>query len=261
MTKQQLEHDFQTNRLSSSYLICTDDVDKAFDEVKDFIFTRLIGGSNSSNPDFLLVKKIDNKVKNISVDQIRTLQKFLYRTSVISGKRVALVHSADQMNINAANSCLKVLEDTPSGAFIFLITNFPANIVSTIRSRCKIIPARYHMTINNEQEEEYLKILNKQTPVDEVIKFLKKFDQKDRSLWEQFSSYLEGLLAKFYVCSNKMILPLTIYEQEVFGQLNLNQKVNITTKYNAVKQIIELTNSFDLDLKSNSLLLIEKFKE
>lgn len=260
MTNKQLEHDFKMNRLSSSYLICTDDVDRASDEVKDFIFSCLIDGSAHSNPDFLLVKKIDNQAKNISVDQIRVLQKFLYRTSVISGKRVALVHSADQMNINAANSCLKVLEDTPSDAFIFLITNFLGNIIPTIRSRCKIINSHYHVTINNANEEEYLKILGKQTQVDEIIKFLRKFEQKDRLLWEHFSSYLEGLLARFDLGSNRITIPMTMYEQEVFHQL-LNTNVNFAKKYNEVKHIIGLTNSFDLDLKSNAMLLIEKFKE
>lgn len=261
MIKKQLEHDFKANRLSSSYLVCTDDLDKSYAEVKDFVFSHLIDDNTDFNPDFLCIKKVDNKVKNISVDQIRVLQKFLYRTSVISGKRVAIIHSADQMNINAANSCLKILEDTPSDAFIFLITNFLGNIIPTIRSRCKIINSHYHVVINNENEEEYLKILDKRTQVDEMIKFLRKFEQKDRLLWEHFSLYLDGLLARFHLYSNKVTIPITVYEQEVFSQLSLNTNVDFTKKHNAVKQIIELTNSFDLDLKSNAMMLIEKFKE
>jgi DNA polymerase-3 subunit delta' len=50
------------------------------------------------------------------------------------------------MNINAANSLLKLLEEPPLGSMLLLVTSHPARLPATIRSRCSHIlfktPAR-----------------------------------------------------------------------------------------------------------------------
>ena len=106
MIKKYLEEYYNINRLHNSYLINIDAIDLALEEVKDFIKDKILTkGELERNPDYMYVQKTDSTSKNISVEQIRQLQNFLYKTSVISGQKIALIYAADKMNINAANCC------------------------------------------------------------------------------------------------------------------------------------------------------------
>ena len=106
MIKQYLEEHYNINKLHNSYLVNIDAIDLALEEVQSFIKDKILTkGELVLNPDYRYVQKIDSTSKNISVEQIRQLQNFLYKTSVISGQKVALIYAADKMNINAAIRC------------------------------------------------------------------------------------------------------------------------------------------------------------
>jgi DNA polymerase-3 subunit delta' len=78
--------------------------------------------------------------QEIKVDQVRGLADFLNIGSHRSGRRVALVHPAEEMNANAANALLKGLEEPPGGAMFILVSHRPARLLPTIRSRCVGVP-------------------------------------------------------------------------------------------------------------------------
>ena len=144
MIKKYLAQALDFNKLYNSYLVGVDDVEAAMNEIVEFIGKAFYQQQNTlRHPDFMLVRKIGDSAKNISMQQIRELQNFLNKTSIISGYKTAIIYGADQMNLNAANSCLKLLEDTPKNTYIFLITTNAAAILSTIRSRCRKITYNY----------------------------------------------------------------------------------------------------------------------
>lgn len=72
----------------------------------------------------------------IKIEQVRTLADFLNLRSHRGRLRVALIHPAEDMNENAANALLKGLEEPPSGAVFILVSDRPARLLPTIRSRC-----------------------------------------------------------------------------------------------------------------------------
>ncbi len=76
----------------------------------------------------------------IKIDQVRELADFLNIGSHRGGLRVALVHPAEEMNVNAANALLKALEEPPAGAVFLLVSHRPARLLPTIRSRCVALP-------------------------------------------------------------------------------------------------------------------------
>lgn len=76
----------------------------------------------------------------IKVDQIRALDDFLNLRSHRDGRRVALVHPAEELNANAANALLKGLEEPPGEASFILVSHRPARLLATVRSRCVSIP-------------------------------------------------------------------------------------------------------------------------
>lgn len=94
-----------------------------------------------SHPDYRLVAQlVDDKGKTsqmIKVDQIRELLDFLNKSAQLNGYRVAVIHHADTLNINAANSLLKNLEEAGKNTAIILLTEQPLSLLATIRSRCQ----------------------------------------------------------------------------------------------------------------------------
>lgn len=73
----------------------------------------------------------------ISIEQIRGIGQFLGLKSHYGGRRIVIITPADQMNLNAANSLLKMLEEPPPGVHLLLISGRPAAMPATVRSRCQ----------------------------------------------------------------------------------------------------------------------------
>jgi DNA polymerase III subunit delta' len=73
----------------------------------------------------------------IKIDQIRDVADFVSLTTHRGGYRVLVLRPADAMQPAAANALLKTLEEPPAGTLILLVTDRPAALLPTIRSRCR----------------------------------------------------------------------------------------------------------------------------
>jgi len=89
-----------------------------------------------THPD-LFVLQAEEPGKAIKVDSVRRLSADLSLSSQLGGFKVALIVDAHDMNINAANSLLKTLEEPSSDAVILLVSSKPQQLPVTIRSRCQ----------------------------------------------------------------------------------------------------------------------------
>jgi DNA polymerase-3 subunit delta' len=76
----------------------------------------------------------------IRIEQTRALRGFVNVGSHRAGRRVAIIHPAEDMNTATANSLLKSLEEPPPGAVFLLVSHRPARLLPTIRSRCVPVP-------------------------------------------------------------------------------------------------------------------------
>lgn len=90
---------------------------------------------------YLLRRAWDEKKERlpdvISVDEVRGMKKFLSLSAADGGRRVVIVDAVDEMNPQAANALLKVLEEPPPQVTLLLVTHQPARLLPTIRSRCR----------------------------------------------------------------------------------------------------------------------------
>ncbi len=73
----------------------------------------------------------------IVVDDVRRIAGFLHLTPAEGGWRVVIVDGADDLNRNAANALLKVLEEPPPRALLLLVCNAAGRLLPTIRSRTR----------------------------------------------------------------------------------------------------------------------------
>lgn len=76
-------------------------------------------------------------VKELSVHMVREIGHFLRLSASESKHRIVIIDSVDDMNANAANALLKLLEEPPAHAYLFLISHSPGKVLPTLRSRCR----------------------------------------------------------------------------------------------------------------------------
>ena len=121
----------------------------------------------ASHPGLLVLKRglhpeTGKLMTVLPVDEIRRLANFFGLTSGAGGWRVAIVDPADDMNDNAANALLKLLEEPPPRAMLLLISHAAGRLLPTIRSRCQRLNLR--PLDQGELEIELRKFLPEETP-------------------------------------------------------------------------------------------------
>lgn len=82
--------------------------------------------------------KIEPDGPQIKIDQAREVLEFL-RLRGWGGSRVVIVDEAQSLNVQAANSLLKSLEEPPPGTVFILIAPSPSALLPTLRSRSRTL--------------------------------------------------------------------------------------------------------------------------
>ncbi|MBB4007971.1 DNA polymerase III subunit delta' [Allorhizobium taibaishanense] len=72
----------------------------------------------------------------ITVEEVRKAGHFFSQTSGAGNWRIVILDPADDMNRNAANAILKVLEEPPKRSLFLVLSHAPGKLLPTIRSRC-----------------------------------------------------------------------------------------------------------------------------
>jgi len=108
------------------------------------LFQRIVAGGHA---DLMVVERRAHektgKLKTvIDVDSIRDVGHFLRLTAAEGGWRVVVIDCADDMNPNAANAVLKILEEPPRNALLILVSHNPGRLLATLRSRCRALKLR-----------------------------------------------------------------------------------------------------------------------
>ena len=78
----------------------------------------------------------------ITVDETRETIAFFGSTAAAEGWRVCIVDTVDELNPNAANALLKILEEPPRQSLFLLVSHAPARVLPTILSRCRRLTLR-----------------------------------------------------------------------------------------------------------------------
>ena len=118
---------------------------------KEFLYKIFISNNdyelikNKSHPNVLNIKKNNDK-KNIEIDQIREIIKFINQSSFNNKSRFIILDDVEYLNINSTNALLKNLEEPNENVFFILIFNSEKFLKDTIKSRC----IEFKLSISNE---------------------------------------------------------------------------------------------------------------
>ena len=143
-----LERSYKLGKLSHAYLF--DGPEHIGKKTLALAFCKLIlqnsstpeHGANNNNieedPDLVILRP-DRDKKQITIEQVRNLQKKLSLFPYSAKYKVAIIEQADMMSKSAANSILKTLEEPSSTTILMLLTSNFGNLLDTIKSRCQTL--------------------------------------------------------------------------------------------------------------------------
>ena len=100
----------------------------------------------------------------IRLNQIKEIIEFLSKKPFESERSIVIIEDIERINESASNALLKTLEDTNTGLFI-LITQRPEKLLSTIRSRCQVVP---FIRLNDNYVNKIIEKLEVAEEIDEI---------------------------------------------------------------------------------------------
>ena len=104
------------------------------------VFRRVASGGHSDLLTLSRDLEAGRPKTSIEVDAVRAAGDFAHLTAAEGDWRAVVVDSADELNLNAANALLKILEEPSDNTLILLVSHSPGRLLPTIRSRCCRLP-------------------------------------------------------------------------------------------------------------------------
>ena len=216
------------------------------------------------HPNCFIVDLKEGK-QSIDISQIREMFTFVNKSSFNNKIRFVLINNAESLNLNSANSLLKVLEDKTENLSFILIHNSKKKILETIKSRCII----YKIFLNNSESNKILNhlipnlnlnndFINFYNTPGEIIDFY-NFCVDKKIEFENFEieNFLKIISESNILKNNKYINENIInfiqiyFHKKIFNNNNKNKYFDLHTSF--VRKI-NLYKKYNLDLES---ILIE----
>ena len=202
---------------------------------------------SGAHPDYKQVDLPDGK-QQIPVSAIRELTDFLVLSRSYGSYRVVVINAADKMNINAANSLLKSLEEPPPKTVIILVVDQLSRLPVTVRSRCQI------MTMNKPDYEVALQWLVQQDLECSAEKILSLADSKpllakrmglDKNLLDERKQFAKDIMAVLQHRSGVTTVAKNWEKKDLNNLLNWQMKwVHAVVKSRLVENDEKVTNKF-----------------
>ena len=236
-------------------------VDKNIIDKNNLSYKHLL---NNTHPNFFLIEK-EKDEKEIKIENIRNLLKFLSKTTDSKNLKIVLIDNAEDLNINSSNTLLKALEEPNENTFFFLIYNNASKLINTIKSRC----INFNFFLTNKQKKAILqkilyqydlnldlKKINNSFVQDSPRNFIKFLSLNSDNLLDIIFEYLNNFKLDKNL-NNLNFLSLLI--EKHYNELLLNNNNNhMFHLHNYSKVILYINNlrKFNLNDK-NTLILIE----
>lgn len=211
------------NGLSHAYLFELNDNIYAYEIIMSFVKKVL------SNGDDNIAKRIDDgnypELKHIFPDgqlirkeQLEELQKSFSTISLENDKRFYIIHDSEKLNVAAANSLLKFLEEPSDGIIAILLTNNINLMLKTIVSRCQIL------TFSKNKLEDYIKFNQITSNITLHKLFFTIWKNKDE-LNEYHRNFVKKVI-EFINYYEKNKLKTIVYENRFFEEFNDKIELN-----------------------------------
>ncbi len=181
------------------------------------------------HPDVIWLKKEVDK-KNITVEQIRNLEKKLSVHSFFKSYKIAIIENAENLNLASANALLKTLEEPTKRTIIILIADKIKNIPTTVLSRTqkiKFLPVNKkdiynYLIAQNLDSNQAINLSNiSNGRPGRAISFL-----RNKEMWQAYQTQLNLFLS---LAKSNRVSKFKFAEKFLKNKDSLINKINILT--------------------------------
>lgn len=92
----------------------------------------------STHPDLCVIAREEDR-RDIRIEQVRTLVRWLALRPMMASRKVTIVDGAHLLNEHGQNALLKTLEEPPGASVILSLATRTSQLLPTVRSRCQAI--------------------------------------------------------------------------------------------------------------------------
>lgn len=208
-----LNKSIENDLLSQSYIFESSNDSEAYEVALDFAKAILTNDLSSdmdslteqfdtlNYPDLHIYEPEKNIIKR---DKIDDLIKYAYRKSYYKGKKIFIIKDAEKMNLSAANTLLKTLEEPISEIVIILLVKNISLLLATITSRCQILKfktedlSKIYIADESNGRIEYFELFEKiargnTLVIYELEKYFEKKKDNINQILDLFELYLRDI--------------------------------------------------------------------
>lgn len=279
--------------IAHAYLFCSDNAEVAFGFALCYAKTLLCPNNHLNvktcnncsichridNNNFPELKIISPDGLWIKKDQLLGLQEEFRMKPLEGNKKIYIINNADQLNVQAANSMLKFLEEPEPNIIALLTTSDMNGILPTIISRCQLIKVTSN---NNSIKNNYDNVTNKTLikigelyykndadlkkflgndrnviKLDAIVVFIKKYELlkfdvllEIKKLWRDYIIEKEEYLWAFDI--------MVLFYKDVLNFM-YNRELEVFGYYTSIiEKVASLNKTEDIIHKLQKILLIKE---
>ena len=178
--------------------------------------------ASGNHPDFITVE--DPEHKNVAVKIVREIRDDMFIRPNEAEHKIYLF--PQELGLEGQNALLKILEEPPAYGVFLLLTDNPAKLLPTVRSRCtelkmqalegKVIRNRLRLDFPNAQEEDIQAAIYRSGAfLGQARKLLEEGDQ----LPPQTEQFVEGFCRKDALLLTQLLVPMEKWKRDVLAEL------------------------------------------
>ena len=224
----------KNKKISHAYLIETNNYDKYFKFIKEFIKILLSADCDDEEDQKRIKYEVENDIypdiryiypdgNYIKKEQLLSLEADFSKSAINNNYLICVIDQADRLNDSSANTILKFLEEPEKGIIALLVTNNRYRVLETIISRCQILSLK--ATKTNIKYD------------DNLLSFLKQINNP-KDLLCNFDNYYENL-----------------FNDRITGISSINTIEEIIFEY--INGILDDTNTNDIFIDINEKKLLD----
>ena len=197
----------RNNKIVQAYLFVSEDksflMQYSLDFAKELIsdeYNEQISKQIDENsyPELKIIESQNGVIKK---EQLLELQESFSVKPILGNKLVYIIDGAEDLNSSAANTILKFLEEPSENIVAILLTDNLQKVISTVKSRCQIIPFKNDKKSENMIFETYKKYYQESEYNDDtfnylvsgILELIKKIDTKKIKTYIYFKTDISDI--------------------------------------------------------------------
>lgn len=190
-----------------------------------------------THPDFFeIIPEGSRWQKIITINRIRELKAFIFNGKPqFSTYKLAVIITAEYLNIQAANALLRILEEPPANTHLFLITINSKRLFETIVSRCILLQLESSDILHFSSEANIKQLIRNQI-INDLYRLFKLEETHSVSVVESWIQHNPNqILEEFWI-----ILTILLRKQIIIQIPDIIVKDNYHTKISEISMMQNL---------------------